>query len=154
MVIYDLRCDQAHQFEGWFRSIDDYQSQLGAGLLCCPICDSKKVVKIPTASYVQTGKRAEPRPTETPSSVPAPAAMSEVPPLLQKALAHLQDFIRHNSDDVGNRFAEEAKKIHYGEAEKRNIHGVASGDQLSELREEGIEVLSMPLAPIDKSKLN
>lgn len=155
MIIYDLRCDQAHQFEGWFRSADDYQEQQQSGLLCCPVCDSKEVIKIPSASYVQTSKQRETGLATTSPKAPATASVTpSAETLLQQTLANLQEFIRNNSDDVGTKFAEEAKKIHYGEVEKRNIHGQASGDELQELHEEGIEIFALPAVKADKEKLN
>jgi len=154
MIIYDLRCHQAHQFEGWFRSAEDYQQQQASGLLCCPLCDSKDVTRVPSASYVHTGKTGEMKNSQSPAK---PAAASATPPaetLLQQTLAHFQQYLINNSENVGAGFAEEAKKMHYGEAEKRNIHGQASGDQLQELREDGIDVFSMPALAPEKSKLN
>ncbi len=147
MKVFNLQCSAQHQFEGWFASDEDYASQTGRGLLACPLCGDKAVHKLPSAPRLNLG-----------ASAPAPAASqppaaSEQPALLPSAearalqAAYLQ-FARQvvaQTEDVGERFADEARKIHYGESEERGIRGQATPEQRRELLEEGIAVLPLPL---------
>lgn len=148
MVIYDLMCDAEHRFEGWFKSADDYQQQRERGLLSCPMCSSEAVRKIPSASYVQTARSKE------------PAAAKEshtggvVPTVDPKVMQKIREFVESHTDDVGQQFAEEARKMHYGETEHRPIRGEASLDEVVELHQEGIDALPVPLSPRDPKKLN
>ena len=141
MVIYDLICSLEHKFEGWFKSEQDYKAQLEQQILVCPICNSSEVRKLPTASYVSTGRpqHAKNKSTEL--------AQWEAAKVVSK-------LIKENTEDVGANFAEEAKKIHYGEAEKRGIRGVATVGEVKELNEEGISIYALPDQLVDKNKLN
>jgi hypothetical protein len=144
MIVYDLHCDSGHHFEGWFSHADDYAEQAANGLLSCPVCSSAEICKVPTASHVRTQM--------------APSAKNDQPtaermPDQVQALQALRQYIGENFADVGSGFPEEARKIHYGESEPRNIRGVASHDEFKALRDEGVEVRALP--PIlDKGKLN
>ncbi len=142
MLVYDLVCDHNHRFEGWFQSLEDYRRQQSRGLLSCPVCDSAEVSRIPSASHVHTGKG---------ESRSQPGAEQQA---LGQWLRQMRDYIQHHSEHVGERFAEEARKIHYGEAEVRNIHGTASRDEVVALREEGIQAVPLPALVADKTKLN
>ncbi len=144
MIIYDLICDNDHQFEGWFRSADDFDSQIERKLVRCPQCDSAVVRRIPSA--VAIGGHAE-QSEEAPkhSSTPATTAMVPVGAQLAEAYRTLVQTIIANSEDVGSSFAEEARKIHYQEAPERLIRGQASSDECDALLDEGIEILHLPL---------
>lgn len=144
MLIYDLVCNGQHKFEGWFQSIEDYQSQLGSGLLCCPVCESPEVRKIPSASYINTGVSRSP---STSMSADKEVASAQ-------SIESFRAFIEANSDNVGGRFSEEARKIHYGEVKQRNIHGTASLSEITELHEEGVKVLPLPINFNEKKNLN
>lgn len=143
MIVYDLRCDTGHQFEGWFSHADDYVQQKAQGLLACPVCSSVDVHKRPSASHVHT-------------QVPS-ADASERPHTGQhtpaNALEALRRYVGENFADVGAAFPEEARKIHYGETEPRSIRGEATREEFHALREEGIEVHALPLT-LDKRRLN
>lgn len=145
MVIYDLICDKNHSFEGWFKSEEDFKKQQNDDMLCCPLCDSSNVKKVPSASYVAFRNSA--RPTSE-----SKAALSQ--DFKQQLVKELSHYIAGNSEDVGTRFAEEAKKIHYGETDNRAIRGQATKNEVRELNQEGIEVISLAGLPIDKDKLN
>ena len=145
MVIYDLICDLEHTFEGWFKSEDDFYQQQAKELLTCPSCESRSIRKLPTASYVSTvsAKDSQLSRQHNPS------------PIQNKELVNqLKEFIVNNTENVGSNFAEEAKKIHYGEAPERGIRGQATAEEVRELAEEGVDVLSLPGILTDKQKLN
>jgi len=148
MVVYDLSCGQAHRFEGWFSSADDYVKQLACGQLACPLCESKDVHKVPSAPHLQarSGGKAPVEAISNGVEVRAKLAAS--------VLEQIRDVVLKNSEDVGSQFASEARKIHYGEAKERGIRGQATQDEVRELRDEGVDVLSLPNAALDKSKLN
>ncbi len=143
LIIYDLVCDTPHQFEGWFKNAEEYTTQLAAGLLSCPICGSIQVHKVLSASHVNILANAEP-------GEAGPATGSESQDLLKK----LHEYVEQSFDNVGTQFAEEARKIHYGESEERNIYGQATNFEIKELRAEGINPIPLPPKPRDKSKLS
>ena len=141
MIVYDLTCDQGHVFEGWFKQSQDYSEQQTAGLLACPLCGSQDITKSPNACHVHTrGARDE----------TAAAQAMEQRQLLKTLQHHLDRYFI----DVGKTFPEEARKIHYGETQARNIRGSSTHDELLALREEGIEVVPLPSFVADKEKLN
>lgn len=130
MILYDLRCGQDHGFEGWFRDSKAYDGQRRAGRVVCPVCGDKKVRKAPMAPRVAKGR----------------AGGSEAEALA--ALRQMRRQVEANCDYVGERFAEEARKIHYGETEKRGIYGEATESASKELADEGIEVGRIPWVPL------
>ncbi len=130
MILYDLRCGQDHGFEGWFRDSKAYDGQRRAGRVVCPVCGDKKVRKAPMAPRL-----AKSRP-----------GASEAEAL--SALRQMRRQVEANCDYVGERFAEEARKIHYGETEKRGIYGEATESASKELADEGIEVGRIPWVPL------
>jgi len=164
MKVLDLRCLNHHAFEGWFASEGDYQSQVEGGLLECPMCGDKTIARLPSAPRINIGGRGrnlDDLPASTvpackaPASAPAPAASvaaaGSAPSVAAKA-AVLQTLwlqtvqqVLARTDDVGDRFAEEARRMHYGEAEERAIRGQATAEDAEALREEGIEVLALPM---------
>ena len=146
MIVLNLSCDQEHVFEGWFASSEAFDAQCAAGRLSCPVCGSSVISRRPSAPYVNTGAaQPSPVPTNARAGVPleAPAAAPANPDVVAAALAMLRRLGRQ-AEDVGERFAEEARRIHYGDSEARNIRGRASGDDVGELIEEGIMVLPLP----------
>lgn len=167
MKVLDLRCTHAHSFEGWFASEDDFQSQLARGLVACPICADKGITKMLSAPRLNLNSpRGEPQSkttTQAPAvadspSTPAVAAdasaavmpvPSEVANMsaaqLQAAWMHMVKHVVANTEDVGSAFSEEARKMHYGEAEQRNIRGHATPEETQALLEEGIQVMPLPL---------
>jgi hypothetical protein len=139
MKVLDLRCANGHGFEGWFGSEDDFLDQNGRGLVECPLCADHVITRLPSAPRLNLSGAREP--------APAPAKAEPAAADLQ---AMWMQVVRHaieNTDDVGERFAEEARRIHYGETDARGIRGVASPQERQALHEEGIEVLSLPIPP-------
>ena len=140
MKVLDLRCANGHGFEGWFGSEEDFLDQNGRGLVECPMCADHVVTRLPSAPRLNLSGAREPA---------APAA-TQVEPAAADLQALWMQVVRHaieNTDDVGERFAEEARRIHYGETEARGIRGVASTQERQALHEEGIEVMSLPIPP-------
>lgn len=153
MIVFDLSCHDGHRFEGWFGSSTDFEDQRARGLLACPSCGSADVTKAPMAPAVPAkgNTRAEVLPPEAPKQV----ANTPMPPQVQKALAALakaQAEALKNSTWVGNKFADETRKMHYGERDEAPIHGQASLAEAKALIEEGVPVapLPFPVAPPDK----
>jgi hypothetical protein len=143
MKVLDLQCGRQHTFEGWFGSEEDFQSQLARSLVECPVCGDTGILKRLSAPRLNFGAGKAPAGEVAPSTgaVAAPvAADTAQQAAYMKAVRH----ILANTEDVGEQFAEEARKIHYGEADERNIRGRASAEETAELLEEGIAV--MPLA--------
>jgi len=133
MIVLDLSCDREHRFEAWFASSEAFEAQRAAGLVGCPHCGSSDVRRLPSAPYVQT------------SSHSAPAAPASADP--QAIAARLIEALRSaaaRSEDVGERFAEEARRIHYGDSEERAIRGKAGREEMIDLIEEGIPILPVP----------
>ena len=147
MKVLDLKCGQQHAFEGWFASEDDFQAQLADGQVACPLCGDTGVAKMLTAARLNLGRRSEP-PTPSHAVVAAPAGHA-----LQAAWMKAVREVMANTEDVGERFAEEARRIHYGETEERNIRGRASQEETAALLDEGIEVMPLALPPALKDTL-
>ncbi|MCA1442279.1 DUF1178 family protein [Ensifer sp. IC4062] len=140
MIRYNLSCDKGHDFEGWFASSDDFDSQVERRLVACPTCGSHSVSKQLMAPSVSTARKKE-------------ATRALVMDRAQKEtiakIRELVNSIRENAEDVGERFPEEARKIHYGEAEQRGLIGKASAEEAMALFEEGIEIAPLPVLPDD-----
>ena len=143
MIVYDLLCDNAHRFEGWFASADAFAHQHEAGQLVCPVCGSSSVHKPPSAPYVQTG-----------GSDASPQSVMANPEFLESMRRKFVDFILQNTEDVGSRFPDEARAIHNGEAAERAIRGQASAEDARQLRDEGIEVMTLPVPVLPKDNLH
>jgi len=138
MIVFDLRCTNGHAFEGWFASGEEFARQQAADLVRCPICDDAHVVRQPSAKVrVRKGGGA---PAATPPATAPQESVAGFPPEL---IAKLREIVR-TTEDVGERFPEEARKIHYDEAEKRSIRGKASREEAEALLEEGIDFASLP----------
>jgi len=156
MIRYTLRCGKDHTFESWFQDSAAYDAQVARKLVTCPVCDSTAIEKAIMAPRIASRKRGA---KEAP--VPAPAAAAEAPatestPLmmaqeheLRAKLKELRDHIVKNADNVGERFPNEARKMHYGEIEHRPIYGEASNEEARALIEEGVEVSPLPVLPDD-----
>jgi hypothetical protein len=156
MIRYALSCDKGHAFETWFQSSAAYDKQAKHGLVTCPVCDSSKVEKTIMAPRLSGVKKGAAPPTP-----PAPAAATEAPgPVamvspqereLRKKLKELREHLVKNADYVGQKFPDEARKMHYGETEHRSIYGEASPEQAKELHEEGIEFHPLPTLPDERN---
>lgn len=142
MKVLNLRCDHDHAFEGWFASEDDFQDQAARGVVACPLCGTPQVHRLPSAPRLNlSGARAP----AVPAAVePAPRATPE-PAALQALWLEAVSQVIKNTEDVGERFPEEARRIHYGEAPHRGIRGQASPQERAALADEGIEVVALPL---------
>jgi hypothetical protein len=133
MILFDLKCARDHVFEAWFPNNAAYEKQAKAGAVSCPSCGSRKVEKAPMAPRI--GKSA--------GKAELPVVAAEHAEIRQK-LTELRSKIEANCDYVGSKFAEEARRIHYGETERRDIYGEASDDEAKELHEEGVEFARVP----------
>lgn len=138
MIRYNLVCDNAHEFEGWFASSEDFDRQRERTLISCPACGSPRVSKRLMAPSVSTARKQEAQ------------RHAVVNAHDQQMLAKLREVvaaIRANAEDVGDRFPEEARKIHYGETEQRGLIGKATADEARALIEEGVEIAPLPVLP-------
>lgn len=140
MIVFDLLCAQGHAFEGWFASGAEFDRQKEARLVACPVCDGSDVERCPSAK-VRVAKVPQ-APRAAPAPVPAAHgdAIAGIPPEL---LAKLREVVR-NAEDVGERFPEEARRIHYDETPPRSIRGQASREEAEALAEEGIDFSTLP----------
>lgn len=139
MIRFSLTCDASHAFDGWFRSNDDYEGQQKRGLVSCPTCHSAKVSKALMAPAVSTGRKQEKI---------ALGVGAEQRQMLAK-LKEMADKVRQNADYVGENFATEARKIHFGETDRRGIYGEASPEEVRSLAEDGVEFMPLPVFPDD-----
>lgn len=146
MILFNLRCAKEHVFEGWFRSGDAFEQQAATKKISCPVCGGRRIEKAPMAPRIgKGGARAEDTGAEVPPALPAVAAGKAAE--LQKALRELRAKVESESDYVGDRFAEEARRIHYGEVETRSIYGESSDAESEALREEGVPFARIPWPP-------
>ena len=146
MVIYNLLCKKKHSFEGWFPSFDEYQKQAEQKLICCPTCGTTKVEKVPHACAVHVKKEQPAPPAKTPTqNPPTPPSPAEFKEMLLK----VHHYVKQNYEDVGPRFAEEARQIHQGKAEERPIYGTATVTEAAELADEGVPHVVLPKPDLD-----
>ena len=131
MIVYNLRCKNSHEFEGWFKDSSTFDEHAAAGKLACPTCNSSKVGKAIMAPAVTGAKKAD---------VSAPDELRK----MRQFMTGLRKYVQDNAEYVGPRFAEEARKIHYGETEERQIYGESTVSEAVELVEEGIDVAPLP----------
>jgi hypothetical protein len=143
MKVLDLQCPDGHRFEGWFASADDFESQQSRKLVECPMCGAKEVSRLPSAPRLNLSgaTEASSRPAQDEASQWQAAAMRALREVLEK------------TENVGDRFAEEARRIHYKEAPSRNIRGVTSAEDAQALVEEGIDVMPLPVPAALKGSL-
>lgn len=168
MKVLNLRCSFDHHFEGWFASQDDFQSQLDHAQLECPLCGDKAVQRLPSAPHVVTSSSralasaSSARGNTSSSSAPAaqvalPATPTPPPGVdpaaFQSAMLRAVQHIITHTDDVGPRFAEEARRMHYGETDERPIRGQATSDEAKALHDEGIDVMAFPMPEALKGSL-
>ncbi|HKN09880.1 MAG TPA: DUF1178 family protein [Pseudomonadota bacterium] len=166
MIRYALACECGHTFESWFASSMAYDKQVKRGLVACPVCSSSKIDKAIMAPRLSGARKRDDGPAPTAAGdapVPAPAAATTeetpapvaiVPPHereLRKKLKELREHLTRNADYVGRKFPEEARKMHYGELDRRSIYGEATPDQAKELHEEGIEFHPLPVLPDERN---
>jgi len=144
LKVFDLRCDNEHSFEGWFGSEGDFESQQARGLIECPLCGSKQIRRLPSAPRLNLG---------APDVEPKREAALPTAEQMQALLVKMAREIAANTEDVGERFAEEARRIHYREAPERGIRGVTSRQEAEALEEEGIRVMPLPFAHLLKDPL-
>ena len=141
MIRFSLACEHEHEFEAWFRSNDDFDTQRKRGFVECPACGSRKVEKALMAPAVSTGRKRE----------KMALAMGEEQRRMMTELKALSQKMRENADYVGDKFAEEARKIHFGETDARGIYGEATLDEARGLAEDGVSFLPMPVFPDDRN---
>jgi len=141
VIRFTLHCDKDHEFEGWFSSSKDFDGQIERGLVECPVCRSKQIGKALMAPAVAASRETTAR----------PLAMDPEKRDMMRKLRDMVQTVKQNSEDVGDRFADEARKIHHGEAEARGIIGQASNEDAKSLIEEGIEIAPLPEFPDDLS---
>lgn len=175
MKVLNLRCSTHHTFEGWFGSEADFQNQLSRGLIECPLCADKGIQKMPSAPRLNFGAHQVPDSaapaTHGQNTLPASTAVAPLKTAIARddqaepggpdamslaAQANFLNALRQvvaNTEDVGQRFADEARRMHYGEADARSIRGQASNREVVDLLEEGIEVMPLPMLPALKETL-
>lgn len=158
MIVFELSCDFGHRFEGWFGSSDDFADQQNRGLIACPECGSSEVLKAPMAPAVPAkgNTKAETSPAVKEDET-QPVANRPMPAEVRKALSALakaQENALKGSTWVGQKFAEESRAMHYGEADEKPIHGQASAEEAESLLDEGISVAPLPFPIAEPDKLN
>jgi len=162
MIRYALRCENDHSFESWFQDSSAYDTQVKRKLVSCPVCDSVKIEKAIMAPRIVGKKGRERAEPAAPAPAPTPAAPEAATPgstplvmaqerELRAKLKELRDHIVKNADNVGERFPNEARKMHYGEIEHRPIYGEASPEEAKSLIDEGVEVSPLPVLPEDRN---
>jgi len=157
MIRYTLVCDKAHEFESWFADSAAYDKQAKRKLIACPQCGSTSVEKAIMAPRLSSatkakGEREAPPPPAAPAPDKAPVAMlSPHERELRSKLKELRDHLTKNAENVGTKFPEQARKMHYGETEHRSIYGEASPEDAKELAEEGIEFHPLPILPDERN---
>ena len=166
MIRYALVCEKGHEFESWFQDSAAYDKQVKRGLVTCPQCSSAKVEKAIMAPRLSATAKKQHAPLEAPAQAPVaapaepvatpatPAPVAMISPQEQEfrsKLKELRDHLTKNADNVGAKFPEEARKMHYGEIEHRSIYGVASPEEAKELSEEGVEFHPLPVLPDERN---
>jgi hypothetical protein len=160
MIHYNLRCERGHGFESWFQSSAAYESQEKRKLVNCPVCGSAKVERAIMAPQIVSKKSRDRAPAPAPAPAIAPTDVTAPAPTpllmaqereLRAKIKELRDHIVKNADNVGERFPNEARKMHYGDIEHRPIYGEASPDEARSLIEEGVEVSPLPVLPDDRN---
>jgi hypothetical protein len=161
MKVLDLQCPHGHRFEGWFASVDDFESQLSRKLVECPVCAATEVSRVPSAPRLNLSGATSPNESEAGRRAAADSAQAEGATAQQaermreveaRAMRALRELVE-KTENVGDRFAEEARRIHYNEAPARNIRGVATPADARSLVEEGIDVMALPGPWVSKDSL-
>lgn len=143
MIRYQLVCECKNEFESWFRSSADFDKQCGKNLLSCPICGSSSVTKGLMAPNVSTSRKK--------NQISANKATKDAIEGLNTAIRQYRDKVTETADYVGDEFATEARKMHYGDAPERGIYGEAEVNEIKDLHDEGVEVTPLPSLPEDKN---
>jgi hypothetical protein len=167
MKVFNLACEHQHGFEGWFASESDFEHQVARELLACPVCNSLQIARLPSAPRLNFGAKAvtdgSNRPTHSAPDASTNLALGKLTTdsvsgradmAMQAAWMHVARQVLSHTEDVGSRFAEEARKIHYGESEERGIRGQATREQTESLLEEGIAVMPLLLPEFLKNPLH
>jgi hypothetical protein len=141
LIRFSLICEHEHEFEAWFRSSEDFETQKKRGFVDCPACGSTKVQKALMAPALSTGRSRE----------KVALAMGEAQKEAMAQLKALSQKMRENADYVGDKFAEEARKIHFGETDQRGIYGEATPEEAKSLAEDGVEFMPIPVFPDDRN---
>jgi hypothetical protein len=141
VIKYALTCENGHGFEGWFANSAAWESQMAEGRLECPGCGSARIDKAPMAPNLAKGD----------SKGGGPAENGEAVEAVREMIRQVRSHVQNTAEYVGDRFPEEARKIHYEEKEKRDIYGEASVEEANELREDGVEVYPLPTLPEDQN---
>lgn len=140
MVVYDLICSQGHRFEGWFQDLEDLTDQIGKKILVCPVCADEEIRRLPsTFGLVKSGRQ------ELETAAPGPEPASDQMREFMHRWAEISNKLDKDFDDVGSGFADEALKMHYGVAERRNIKGLSTEGQEEMLRKEGVDFFKFPV---------
>ena len=147
MKVYNLKCQFGHTFEGWFRSNDEFLVQSDKGILSCPVCDDNVVTRLPSAAHIQAQKTSTSFGLKESSNT---AKNSVFQSEVNRKLLEVAKHILENAENVGSQFAKEARKIHRKEAEERSIYGTVTTEESKELRDEGIEIFSIPVGVVKK----
>jgi len=143
MKVLNLRCGHEHRFEGWFASEEDFLEQTARSAVACPLCGDTATTRLPSAPHLSVGRSLSP--VKTPADGDGPASGVPVDVTLQSQWMRAMRHVMSSTEDVGERFPEEARRIHYGEIEERAIRGRASSEDAAALREEGIDVMALPI---------
>jgi hypothetical protein len=141
LISFSLTCESAHEFEGWFRSNDDFEAQKKRKLVGCPVCGSHRIEKALMAPAVSTSRKQE--------KIALAVNAQQREALAQ--LKALSEKVRENADYVGEKFAEEARKIHFGETEARGIYGEATPEEAKSLADDGVDFMPLPVFPDDRN---
>jgi len=144
MILYQLRCSNGHEFEAWLRDSTTYDEQVARGDVVCPYCSDAQVSKAIMAPNISPSRSRKSPPI---GNQEAEVRAQEVAEKILDAVNELRDHVTENFEDVGDGFADEARKIHYGEADERGIYGEATDDEAMELDEEGVEFFRLPNPP-------
>jgi hypothetical protein len=156
MKVLDLKCSHDHRFEGWFASTDEFESQLSRKLVACPVCSTTEVSRMPSAPRLNLSSSRSDQSEK--AAAGSNAEQAAQPPqnadhaLQARALQFMREILA-NTENVGDRFAEEARRMHYDEAPARNIRGVATPEDAHALMEEGIDVMPLPVPAALKEPL-
>jgi hypothetical protein len=157
MILYRLRCAKGHEFDSWFKDGKTYERQEKRSLIGCPSCGNAKITRAPMAPRIGKGSKNAPAPVEVPAETtpkqpaapdPQMAALAQaMPKEMRETLLKLREQVEKNLEPVGEKFAEEARKIHYGESDKRGIYGQTTDEEAEALADEGIEFGRLPWIP-------
>lgn len=147
MILYTLNCENAHGFEAWFADSSSFEAQQKTGDVTCPVCGSANIHKQIMAPSLGAASVGAGKKSETQSVVHTSENQAE----MRSMMRQLSEHVKNNADYVGPKFAEEARKIHYEEVEPHGIYGEASADEVTDLKEEGIDVHPLPILPDDQN---